>query len=82
VEVGASVTVVVPPWSWGDASDVRIETPGVLSEQCSVLLPNRGREEILTALSPGHSGLFATVTPPSDLMMPAWLGTVEVSAAS
>ena len=80
VPVGARIVVMVPRWGWGDATDVRIGNSTILSEQCSVLLANHGRRTILVALGPGRSSLGATVTPASNAAMPAWLGTVVVTA--
>jgi len=80
VPVGVRIVVVVPRGNWGYATEVHIGDSTVLSEQCSVLLPDHGREAILLALGPGHSSLYATVTPSSNAMMPAWLGTIVVTA--
>jgi len=79
VSVGAHLVVDVPPWNWGDATDVQIGNATVLGETCAVLLADHGRRVILWAMGPGQSTLSATVTPPSDAMMPAWLGTVVVT---
>jgi len=78
VPVGARIVVLVPRWSWGDPTDVHVGNSRILSEECSILLADRGRRTILLAFGPGRSSLSATVTPGSDLMMPAWLGTVVV----
>jgi len=82
VRVGGELVVTVPGWHWGDATDVNVGNPGVLSEQCSVLLPDHGRRAVLLAVSLGESHLSATVTPASDVMMPAWSGEVVVTANS
>ena len=79
VPVGELLVVMVPSWGWGDATDVSIGNSTALSEQCSVLLPDHGRRTILLVLAAGQSTLSATVTPPSDAAMPAWLGTVVVT---
>jgi hypothetical protein len=80
VLVGARIVVLVPRWSWGDATDVHVGNSMILSEECSILLPDHDRRTILLALGPGRSSLSATVTPGSEAMMPAWLGTVFVES--
>lgn len=81
VPVGAEVVVNVPRWSGGDATDVHIGGAHPLQEQCSVLLGNHGRKTILLATAPGRSDLEATTSgQPSGVMMPAWLGTVQVTS--
>jgi hypothetical protein len=81
VPVGAEVVVNVPGWSGGDATDVHIGGAHPLQEQCSVLLGNHGRRTILLATAPGRSDLEATTSGlPSGVMMPAWLGTVQVTS--
>ncbi len=81
VPVGAEVVVNVPRWSGGEATDVHIGGADSLQEQCSVLLGNHGRQTILRATVPGRSDLEATTSGlPSGVMMPAWLGTVQVTS--
>jgi hypothetical protein len=81
VPVGATLVVTVPPWHWGDATDVHVDE-SVLSERCSVLLKDRGRRVVLFARDAGESGVAATVMPGSNLMMPAWMGKVIVQGKS
>lgn len=78
VPVGTTFTVMVPPWHWGQASELHIGTPSVLSELCTVLLPDGGRGSVVVTLTPGQSYVSATVMPASDLFMPAWGGDVKV----
>jgi len=82
VKAGSFVVVVVPPWSWGRATQVHVARSGLLREVCSVQLSNHGRRSIYVARAPGASYLGATVRPPSNLMMPAWGGKVIVHAAN
>jgi len=65
----------------GTATDVHPARHGILREQCTVLLPGHGRRTILLAARPGSTRLGATVHRASNLMMPAWGGTVIVRAA-
>ncbi len=81
VPAGAHVVVTVPRWGWGKATDVRVTKGGILRQECTVLLPDRGRRTIFLAIGSGRTGLYATVAPASDLMMPAWGGKVIVRAA-
>lgn len=80
VEPGEVMTVMVPPWHWGQASDLTIVRQDVLGERCSVLLGDGGRRAVVVARAAGHSEIGATVTPASDAMMPAWGGEVIVEA--
>jgi hypothetical protein len=82
VPVGAEVVVNVPRWSaGGDATDVHIGDSHVLHEQCTVLLPDRGRRTILLATAQGRSGLEAITSGlPNGVAVPAWLGTVRVTS--
>jgi hypothetical protein len=91
VSVGTRFTVLVPPafeaatdvtFNSGNANPVKIVHRVALRKVCTLLLPNNGRRTILMALSPGQVGLFATVTPATNLEMPAWLGEVIVTNAS
>jgi hypothetical protein len=79
--VGGILEVLVPPWNWGSATAVSIGNPRVVGAECSFLLADEGREEILVALAEGQSTLEASVTPASNAMMPSWSGTVTVIAA-
>jgi hypothetical protein len=80
VRLGAEVTVTVPRWGWGTATDVTA-ADRILREECRVLLPGGGSRTIFLAIGPGRTRLGATVEPASNLMMPAWGGEVTVSAA-
>jgi len=82
VPVGSTVVAVVPGWSWGEATDLNIVDPSVMTESCSFLLSDRGREAVLIAQSTGQSVITATVSPASDLAMPAWEAEVTVTAAT
>lgn len=81
VPVGTRLVVLVPPWSDEEETPIRRGDPTVVGQECSVTLPNHGTRTVLLARAPGTSTLSATVTPASDTMMPAWLGTVVVTAA-
>ena len=80
--VGSLLVVEVPEWHFGVATDVRIGDTRVLAEQCSVVLPGGGRRAVLIAQSPGRSALSATITPATDVFMPAWQGDVVVNPLS
>jgi hypothetical protein len=80
VRLGAQVTVTVPRWDWGTATDVT-GAGRILREECSDALPGGGSRTIFLAIGPGRTRLGATVEPASDLMMPAWGGEVIVPAA-
>lgn len=82
VRVGQELLVKVPPWHFGNATTVAVEHPSLFQVQCSVLLPDRGRTTVLLALGAGESRLSATITPPTEALMPAWVGTVNVTAAT
>lgn len=81
ISVGAELVVMVPSSPGVYATEVHIANPTLLSEQCSSLLADHGRMTVLLAVSPGQTSLEASVTPPSDLMMPAWLGQVIVQGS-
>ena len=51
---------------------------GILQEECTVLLPGRGRRTIFLAAGPGRTRVGATVEPASNLAMLAWGGDVIV----
>ena len=78
---GAHIVVTVPQWSWGAATDVDVARGGMLREQCTVLLPGRGRRPIFLAARPGRTRVGATMEPVSDLAIPAWAGEVIVPSA-
>jgi hypothetical protein len=91
VSAGTRFTVLVPSafeaatevtFNSGDANPVKVAHRAALREVCTLLLPNNGRRTVLMALSPGQVGLFATVTPATNLEMPAWLGEAIVKNAS
>jgi hypothetical protein len=81
VPVGARIVVTVPRWGTGTATDVDVARGGILREECTVLLPGRGRRTIFLAARPGSTRISATVEPASDLFMPAWIGEVIVRGA-
>jgi len=81
VPPGGHLVVTVPRWGQGTATDVHPARHGILREQCTVLLPGHGRRTIFLAARPGSTRLGATVQPASNLMMPAWGGTMIVRAA-
>jgi hypothetical protein len=72
--------VIVPPWDSGKATQVQVAQRGILSENCTILLRGGGRRTIFEATKPGISYVSATVTPASNLAMPAWGGQVTVRA--
>jgi hypothetical protein len=76
--VGSELVVTVPPWPPHEATDVSIGNHAVLEQVCTQLQPDGSRLTVLDALAPGVSSLWATVTPPSRTMMPAWMGEVTV----
>jgi len=82
VPVGSPLVVEVPPWHWGEDSDVSAVQAGLLQERCSVVLSNRGRRAIFTAVAPGYTVIDAGVTPASNVFMPAWSAEVTVVPAS
>jgi hypothetical protein len=82
VRPGSIVVVTVPPWNWGLATKVSVGHAGVLAEKCAVSLPDRGRLTIFIAKRPGATGLGATVTPASDLLMPSWGGKIVVTKSA
>jgi hypothetical protein len=82
VPVGARIVVSIPSAAQAgpeEDTDVHIVNDLAVKEECSVSLPNHGRRTILLAISPGTSGLSATITPSTDTAMPEWLGTVDVT---
>jgi hypothetical protein len=81
VPPGGYLVVTVPRWNWGTATDVDPAHAGILQEQCTVLLPSRGRRTIFLATRPGSTRLGATVQPGSNAMMPGWGGEVTVRAS-
>lgn len=82
VQVGQELLVMVPPWRFGNATNVVVGRLGLLSTQCSVLLADHGRRTVLLAIGAGESSLSATITPPTDALMPAWTGDVTVKAGT
>jgi hypothetical protein len=81
VEAGRYITVTVPAWHWGKATNVQLATRSGLRQVCTVALRDHGRRTVFVALRPGRSHLGATVEPASNLMMPAWGGIVVVRPA-
>jgi hypothetical protein len=81
VPVGAHVVVTVPRWGTGTATGVYVARAGILREECTVVLPDRGRRTIFLAARPGSTRVSATVEPASNLFMPAWAGEVIVRPA-
>jgi hypothetical protein len=79
VGVGSLVEVVVPAWHYGSATDVTVDPSGVLQERSSVLRTDGSRLVTFTALRTGVATLAATITPASNLFMPAWGGRVVVT---
>jgi len=82
VLVGSNLVAIVPGWGWGEATDLHIVDPSVLTESCSTLLSDRGRRAVLVAESPGQTYISATVMPASQAMMPAWGAEVTVVTAT
>jgi hypothetical protein len=79
--LGAHIVVTVPGWGTGTATDVYVAHSAILRQECTVLLPGRGRRTIFLAARPGRTRISATVEPASNLFMPAWGGEVIVRAA-
>jgi hypothetical protein len=79
--LGAHIVVTVPGWGTGTATGVYVARSGILREECTVLLPDRGRRTIFLAAKPGRTRISATVEPASNLFMPAWGGEVIVRDA-
>lgn len=82
VSVNSTLVALVPPWPDESATDVHVVNPSVLSQTCTVLLPNGGRRTALYALAAGQTLITATVTPPTDTMMPAWEAMVTVTGTN
>jgi len=82
VPVGTRFVVSVPPWHFGQSSELRITDTTVIRELSSDLLEGGGRRSILVAVSPGSAEISAGVKPVSRLMMPAFGGHVVVTAGS
>ena len=83
VPVGAVVVVLIhSPFVRAPEKDTaaHIQSPLVLKQLCSVLLPDHGERTLLSAIGTGTSGLDATITPPTQVMMPAWSGTITVTS--
>jgi hypothetical protein len=78
VPLGAHVVVTVPRWGTGTATGIEVARSGILREDCTVVLPDRGRRTIFLAARTGSTRLSATVAPASNLFMPAWSGEVTV----
>jgi hypothetical protein len=81
VSLGAHVVVNVPHWGTGTATGVAVAHSGILREECTVVLPDRGRRTIFLAARTGSTRISATVAPASNLFMPAWIGEVTVRDA-
>jgi hypothetical protein len=81
VPLDAHIVVTVPRWGTGTATDVDVVRRGILREECTVLLPDRGRRTIFLAVGAGRTRISATVEPASNLFMPAWIGEVIVRGA-
>lgn len=81
VPAGGHLVVTVPGWAWGTATDVHPARSGIVQEQCTVVLPDRGRRTVFLAVRPGSTWLGATVQPAGDAMMPAWRGEVTVRSS-
>lgn len=79
ITVDTILVAVVPPWPGETATAVHIVNPIVLSQTCTVLLPDGGRRTLLYAVSAGHTLITATVTPPTMAAMPAWEASVTVT---
>lgn len=82
VSVNTTLVAMVPPWPDQSATDIRRVNPTVLSETCTELLSDGGRRTVLYALNTGQSLITATVTPPTETMMPAWQATVTVTGSN
>ncbi len=80
VPTGTVFVVEVPGSGFGRATDVGISDSRVVREQCSEPRTGHGRKTVLLALGPGRSDLEATVSSSGNGEMPAWLGTVVVTA--
>jgi hypothetical protein len=78
VSLGAHVVVTVPRWGTGTATEVAVAHSGILRQECTVVLPDRGRRTIFLAARTGSTRISATVEPASNLFMPAWMGEVTV----
>lgn len=78
VHPGDSFTVIVPPWTWGPIFKVTIDHTSIVRRECSQLLANGTRREILFAASAGTTLLTSTVPARGNLMIPAWRGRVNV----
>jgi hypothetical protein len=79
---GSHLVVTVPGTADVKATDVTATNVTfdhtVMRQECSTVLPDRGRRSVLLATRVGKSPLFSTVSPVGDAAMPAWLGTVVV----
>ncbi len=78
-KAGSYITVTVPAWHWGTATNVQATTSGVLRQVCTMVTHDHGRLTVLKAARAGSSHLGATVRPASNLLMPAWGGIVIVT---
>lgn len=78
VSAGSSLVVLVPPYGSFHDTEVQLTDGTVLKEQCSISLADHSRRTFLTALRPGTAHLSATITPPTEAMMPGWEGIVTV----
>lgn len=79
VPVGDRFEVLVPRWHWGHASSLENGNTRVVRQVCSLLPSSGGRRAVFEALRVGVAHLSATVTPPSNLMMPAFAGDIIVT---
>jgi len=80
VPTGTVFVVDVPGSGLGRASALGISDSRVVREQCSEPHAGHGGQTVLVALGPGRSDLEATVSSSGNGDMPAWFGTVVVTA--
>jgi len=80
VPTGAVFVVEVPDSGLGRATDVGISDSRVVRELCSEPHGGHGRQTVVLAVVPGQSDLEATASSSGNGAVPAWLGTVVVTA--
>jgi len=76
VHPGDSFVVIVPAGNWGAIPKVSIPHTDVVRRECTQLLSNGSRREVLFASAPGTLMLFDTL-PPRETMDPMWQGRVR-----
>jgi hypothetical protein len=77
VHPGDSFVVLVPSRNWGPIPRVTIARTDAVRRECTQLLSNGSRREVLFATGPGKALLYDSL-PPRETFDPVWSGLVRI----